>query len=349
MSEKTEKTPKKASEIIALIIKLLIYASIGAFILLGIFAEKIFGPDNIFTENIGAIFNMKGNITGKLPSVLKAVTYIILVYIASKVLRLIITKCMSKAKKGKTILNLLDSFIKYATGIAIIFLVLGGVGVDTTTLLASAGILGLAVGLGAQSLIEDIISGLFLVFEKTFVVGDIVIVGGFRGTISEIGIRTTKIVDIGGDTKIINNSKIADIINMTNNLSLAVCEVEIEYGESIERVERILSENLAAIGAKINGIVEGPFYKGVGALNPSGISLKIVANCNEFDKFQIIRDLNRAIKLLFDEHEISIPYQHIVVNDNTVFKKATEQDKELAEAFVNEQKKLSKHIEGDNH
>lgn len=345
----SEKSPKKLTEVVAIVIKVLLYVSIGIFLLLGIFSERIFGPDNIFTQNIGSILNMKSTIGGRLPTILKSTTYIILISVGSKLISYILKTWFVKIKTGKTAVNLLNSFIKYFSGIAIIFLVLNALGVDTTTLLASAGILGLAIGLGAQTLIEDIIAGLFLVFEKTFVVGDIVIVGGYRGTIKEIGIRTTKIVDIGGDTKIINNSKIGDVINMTNHLSLAVCDVEIEYGESLERVEAILSENLAAIGSRIDGIVEGPFYKGIGALNPSGVGLKIVANCNECDKFQIMRGLNREIKLLFDEYNISIPYQHIVVNDSTTFSQATAEDKLKAREFMLEQKKLSKHIESDEH
>ena len=343
------KSPKNPTEVVGIVIKILIYVCIGAFLLLGIFSERIFGPDNIFTQNIGSILNMKGSISDRLPTILKSTTYIILIYLGNKLISFIFKKWFTKIKAGKTAVNLLNSFIKYSSGIAIIFLVLNAVGVNTTTLLASAGILGLAVGLGAQTLIEDIIAGLFLVFEKTFVVGDIVIVGGYRGTIKEIGIRTTKIVDIGGDTKVINNSKIGDVINMTNHLSLAVCDVEIEYGESIERVESILAENLAAIGSRIDGIVEGPFYKGIGSLNPSGVGLKIVANCNECDKFQIMRGLNREIKLLFDENDISIPYQHIVVNDSTDFLQATAEEKLKAREFMLSQKRLSKHIESDEH
>lgn len=345
----SEKSPKKLTEVVTLIIRILLYISIGIFFVLGIFSERIFGPDNIFTQNIGSILNIQGAINDRLPTILKSITYIILIYVGSKLISYILNTWFAKIKSGKTAVNLLNSFIKYFTGIAIIFLVLNAFGVNTTTLLASAGILGLAVGLGAQSLIEDIIAGLFLVFEKTFVVGDIVVVGGYRGTIKEIGIRTTKIVDIGGDTKIINNSKIGDVINMTNHLSLAICDVEIEYGESLERVETILAENLEAMGSRIEGIVEGPFYKGIGALNPSGVGLKIVANCDECNKFQIMRELNREVKLLFDEHNISIPYPHMVVNDATIFEKASAEDKLKAREFMLEQKRLSRHIESDEY
>ncbi|WP_010244365.1 mechanosensitive ion channel family protein [Acetivibrio cellulolyticus] len=341
----SEDNKKNVIKTISLILKIMIYAVVVGFIILGVFAEKIFGPDNVFTANIGSIFAIKTNLANKLPVILKSITYIILIYAGQKIVRMIFNLILKKSKKGVTVIKLLDSFIKYACGIAVVFVVLSAFGVDTGTLLAGAGILGLAVGLGAQSLIEDIIAGLFLVFEKTFNVGDIVVIGGFRGTVKEIGIRTIKIVDIGGDTKIINNSKAGDIINMTNHLSLAVCDVEIEYGESLERVESILSENLQSIGSRIEGIVEGPFYKGIGTLGANGVGLKIIANCRELDKFQITRDLNREIKLLFDEHNISIPFQHIVVNDNTVFQKVTEKEKEKALNFVRAQKALSKHME----
>lgn len=98
----------------------------------------------------------------------------------------------------------------------------------------------LIVGLGAQPLIEDIIAGLFIVFEELFDVGDIIVIDGFRGTVKEIGIRTTQIEDAGGDIKVVNNSDIRTLIDMTSQLSLAICEVDIEHGETLERVEVVI-------------------------------------------------------------------------------------------------------------
>ena len=123
-------------------------------------------------------------------------------------------------------------------------MILKTLGVDTTAILAGIGILGLIVGLGAQPLIADIIAGLFIVFENVFEVGDIIVVDGFRGTVDDIGIRTTKIEDVGGNIKVINNADIKTLVNMTQALSVANCEMSIEYGESLERVEAILAEAL---------------------------------------------------------------------------------------------------------
>ena len=165
--------------------------------------------------------------------ILRIVSATILMLMISVFLRMIIDFISRFFKKHRAFLNLLSSFIKYLSIIIWIFLVLSIAGVDTTTLLAGAGILSLIVGLGAQPLIEDIIAGLFIVFEDVFDVGDIIVVDGFRGTVKEMGIRTTKIVDAGGDIKIVNNSDIRTLINMTSELSLAICDIDIEYSINI--------------------------------------------------------------------------------------------------------------------
>lgn len=344
---KVSKPKKSKAEVIELILKALLYLAILAFILLGIFAERLFGGDNIFTQNIGSIFNVWNNFDETLPLLLLSISYIIAIFLITKVLRWVIKIFMAKVNKGKAVINLLDSLIKYVAVIAYIFIVLKQFGVDTTALLASVGILGLAVGLGAQSLIEDIISGLFIIFEKTFDVGDIVVINGFRGTVSEIGLRTIRIVDIGGDTKIINNSKVGDVVNLTNQLSIAICCVEIEYSESIQRVENLLESAFPIMKERIPGIVEGPFYKGLNKLNSSGVELKIVANCLEKYKFQVLRDLNREIKLLFDQNDVSIPFPHLVVNPASPKIEISQAEAHQANQFVHKQRELSKHLEDD--
>src|SRR5690606_6681489 len=97
-------------------------------------------------------------------------------------------------------------------------------GVQTTTLLAGAGIVGLALSFGAQSLIEDVISGLFIIFEEQFLIGDVIEIGSFRGVVTDIGIRVTKFEDINGDIRTINNSDIRSAINTSSHLSPAICD-----------------------------------------------------------------------------------------------------------------------------
>ena len=308
----------------------------AVYIVLLIAGRYIFNPVGVFYKSLNlfstaAVYNVP----------IRIVSYFIFCLGISWLVRFVLKKIAGPLKKGKAIIDIICSLIKYAAVIILVFMVLKSLGVDTTAILAGIGILGLVVGLGAQPLIADIIAGLFIVFEKVFDVGDIIVVDGFRGTVKEIGIRTTQIVDIGGNVKIINNADMKTVINMTNQLSLAICEVGIEYGESIERVEAILKDNLAAIKEAIPDIISGPFYKGVSSLGDSAVIIRFVANCDESKRYQVQRDLNRQIKLLFEKNNINIPFPQIVLNHPIEFEKATGEQQQIAHQFVQEQKEKS--------
>lgn len=228
-------------------------------------------------------------------------------------------------------------------------MVLHAWGVDTATLLASAGILTLIVGLGAESLVADIVAGIFMVFEGEFQVGDIVIINDWRGTVQEIGIRTTKIVDAGGNINIVNNSQITTVVNQTQEILQASVTVGVEYGESLPRVEIVIRDNLETIKEHIPAIIEGPYYKGVSALGASSVDLPFIAKCREEDIFQVQRDMNRELKLLFDANNIGIPFPQVVVNQPATFNtKTTKRMETGARDFVEEQKEQSKGIEEEN-
>lgn len=294
----------------------------------------------------GTIYNSINIFTGQEPIDiwLRAASYIVVILSFSKAVRLLLQLLFSLMKRRKALINLISSFIKYIAVIVLIFLCLSTFGVDTTALLAGAGILSLIVGLGAQPLIEDIIAGLFVIFEKTYDVNDIIVVDGFRGTVCEIGIRTTKIMDAGGDVKVVNNSDVRTLINMSNELSLAVCDVDIEYGESLERVEYVIRENLSSMREQIPAIADGPYYKGVAKLGSSGVTLRFFAQCPETERYQTERDMNRQIKLIFDRNNIQIPFTQVVVHSPSEFQEATKKQKDVSNAFVAEQRELSKNL-----
>jgi len=187
-------------------------------------------------------------------------------------------------------------------------------GVQTPTLLAGAGIIGLALSFGAQSLIEDIFSGLFIIFEKQYAVGDIVQIEDFRGVVKEIGLRVTKFEDLNGDIKVINNSDIRGAINTTTSLSPAVCDISISYKEDINKVEKIIVNNLEKIKSNLPEIVDGPRYLGVQKLADSSVVLRVVAFSNEKDKYVVMRGINKELKLLFDKFKIEIPFPQLVIH-----------------------------------
>lgn len=293
--------------------KMIVCAFFVFTVLVLIFSNDFFGETSIFKRSISNN-NLVNALYHKIPALLQNILAIEAALLVSWLLRIVMRKAFSKNRRGITIAKLLESCIKWILAIVIILVVLGSWGVDTGTLLASAGLLTLVVGLGAQSLVADIVAGMFIVFEGEYQVDDIVIIDDWRGTVLEIGIRTTKLVDAGGNVKIINNSEIKSVINQTQALSLAQCTVSVSYEESLARVERVISEALDEMNRQIPDIVEGPFYKGVSALADSGVELLIVAKCKEENFFQVERDLNRAMKLLFDANKIEIPYPQIVVN-----------------------------------
>ena len=263
----------------------------------------------------------------------------------------LIAKVTFKSRKGQTISKLFVSFLKWIIAICAVFFVISAWGASTTITLASAGILTLIIGLGSQTLVADILAGLFIVFEGDFQVGDIVVIDGWRGEVSEIGIRTTKLLDVGGNIKIISNNEIKSIINQTQELSIAKCYVAIQYEDRIEKVEAVIADNIESFKEKIPGIVEGPYYKGVSELSDSSVNLLFIAKCKEPDIYQVQRDLNRQIKIMFDDNGIGIPFPQLTVHmakDEPQQEQVSKKQIKKAEAFNDEQKELSKGMEENN-
>lgn len=246
--------------------------------------------------------------------------------------------------RGETMCRLLSSFIKYATIIGVVYYCLMLIGIDTTTLLASAGILSIAITFGAKELVSDILSGLFIIFEGKFRVGDVIQVGSHSGTVMEIGVRTTKINDGSGNVIITRNSEVSNVTNMTKESSYASVDLDIEYGESLERVENILKDEFPTIRRRLPSIEDGPFYKGVVSLEDNSVTIRVVAKCDEGDRVQLGRDLLREMKLIFDEHEIKIPYSQVVVHQPSEYKKATIREQLRADKFNDDQKVAARDV-----
>lgn len=313
-----------------------------------ILSDYIFGEASVFNRVISQN-SFLNTIYQKIPFVLRTIQIVVIFWLISILVRTVLEKAFARTNRGKTIIKMVNSFIKYLLAIVAIMLILNCWGVDTTTLLASAGIISLVIGLGAQSLISDIIAGMFIVFEGEFEVGDIVIIDGWRGTVDEIGIRTTKIIDWQGNVKIINNSQISAIINQSKELSVTTCVVAIDYRESIPRVELIIKENLERIKKAIPEIVDGPFYKGVDSLGDSSVNLLFIATVKENDYYVVQRALNREVKLIFDENNVSIPFPQVTINNPERFdNKVTKDDSKRADKFAKDQSTVSKGLEDTN-
>lgn len=226
---------------------------------------------------------------------------------------IVVNLSKSLGARAATISNLFMACIKFIAICVTIFICLYLIGFDARSLLTGAGLLSVVVGFGAQSLIADILSGIFIVLEGSFRVGDFVTIGDFRGEVMEIGLRTTKIESDDFNVKIFNNSAISEIINMTKENSFASVVIEIPYDADVELVEKIVRSSFPALRSKYDKIVAEPIYRGITNFDASGIEVNIWVPCFEKDRPQMERNVRKDLIQLFNEHNINVPYSHVVM------------------------------------
>ncbi len=214
----------------------------------------------------------------------------------------------------ETVCLLLRNSLKYIAGIIFIYYGLAQFGVDTRTLLASAGILSLMISFGAKDLVSDVISGFFIIFEGTCKVGDFITIGSWYGTVQEIGIRTTR-VSFFADTKIFNNSSVKDIVNANGEVARMVLKVPVSYQADLEKVEDILKEELEKLTEEqIPGLVSPPQYQGVQEFGQNNLLLRIAIYTESYKRNWAYRRLSREVRLIFARNNIEIPYEQVVVH-----------------------------------
>jgi small conductance mechanosensitive channel len=308
---------KKRGKIISIVLQALVVVLVVG---LAVFSDILF-PDTEFADiidrTLGKFFDLGSLVTQNYLRFLETFAILLFMWILQRAFIVVTTLFVSKKIRSGTGILLLKSFYNYIVLFLGLFFILTAWGVDSLTLLASVGLIGFVVSFGAQGLIEDILAGLFLILEKQFSVGDIVIIDGFRGVVTEIGLRTTKFLDIGNqDLKIINNKDVRNVINASINLSTAVCDVGIAYEEDLEKVEKLIAEDfIPTVKKKYADLIgDGPNYAGVTGLADSSVNLKFVAKCKEEDRFKLGRLMNREFKLFCDRNKIDIPFPQVTIN-----------------------------------
>ncbi len=220
-----------------------------------------------------------------------------------------------KSRHAETIKGLLCNCIKYFIVIYAMIFGLSILGVNMVAVITSLGVLGLIVGFGAQTLIEDVITGHFIIFEGQFHVGDFVKIDGIRGTVTSIGIRTTEISDAGNNIKIINNSVIRTITNLSEISSVASSIISISYNASIEQAEQVIQSVIEELPNKFPEVfIQKPNYLGVEELGASSVDLKVVAAVKEQQLYKARRIMNRELKLAMDRAGIEIPFPQVVIH-----------------------------------
>ena len=217
--------------------------------------------------------------------------------------------------RARSVLSIIQSLLKYVAVIVILCWGLTIIGVNVSTIVASVGIVALIVGFSAESLIADVVTGAFMIFENQYNVGDIVEVDGFRGTVTSIGIRTTCITDPGDNVKIVNNSAMKNILNRSDRVSLAVSEIAIPYGTDLAKLEEGIPQLMLDIAAANPDVMKAPpRYLGVQKLADSAVVLRFVVNVDEKDIYSGMRLLNHDLLLGFRKLGVECPFPQIDVH-----------------------------------
>ena len=234
---------------------------------------------------------------------------------AESLLVLILDLFKPASHRARTLLTMGRSLLKYIAAIVVLCWGLSILGVDLSTIVTAVGILALVIGFGAESLIADLVTGTFMLFENQYNVGDIVEVNGFRGTVKEIGIRTTAIEDPGKNIKIINNADMKNILNRSNNASMAVSNIDVPYATDLEALEKKLPALMEQIlESHRDTMLSAPKYLGVQELGASGVTLRFIAEVPEDKIYSGARILNHDLLLGFRKLGVECPFPQLDVH-----------------------------------
>ena len=265
------------------------------------------------TERSNLIFNNDAKTT--VAQIVTLVLALCIVWLAYQLLRLILKLIGKRGNRTYTVTEMLAGLFKYIAVVCAVVWGLTILGVDTGAVLAGVGIIGLIIGFGAQSLIEDIITGTFIIFENQYSVGDIIVLDDVRGIDRTIGVRTTVIEDDGGNLKVVNNSDIRNFQNRSRNSSLALCICAVSYGTDLRKLEKVMAKALpGSQEAHPDLYLSDIRYMGVDQLADSGVNLKFSVYAKEAQFFPAQRMLARDVKLLLDDNGFEIPFPQVVVH-----------------------------------
>ena len=222
----------------------------------------------------------------------------------------------SVVKRSKTISHVITNTAGALIGVLVLFTILGQVGINIGPALASLGIAGLAISFGAQSLIKDLINGLFILLEDQYGIGDVVKVGGITGRVEEVNLRRTVLRDLDGAVHFIPNSEISIASNLTKEYSRVNMNISVGYGEDLDRVMKITNQvckRMAEEPEWKEKIIKIPQVLRVDALGESGVEIKILGDTRPSMQWEVMGELRRRIKRDFDREGIEIPWPHMKV------------------------------------
>lgn len=281
---------------------------------------------NILEKILDPIFNFFASDKFYLPIIyiiVGIISYFIICFFINRISKVHIGKLRGKKatntyivaidKRKMTIVSLIKNIVKYTIAIIIIIAILSLYGVDTTSIIASIGIVGVVLGLACQDIAKDFLSGVFLIFDNAYAVGDYVEINGFTGEVISLGLKTTKIKAYTGEVKIISNSAFTEVTNYNLKQSKLVVEIPLSYDCDIEKVEKVLNDLIPEIKA-LPDVRKEVELLGIERFESSSIIYRIAIACSPMSQYGVNRAVLKLIKLTFDKNKITIPYDQLDVH-----------------------------------
>jgi small conductance mechanosensitive channel len=219
-----------------------------------------------------------------------------------------------REKRADTISGIINASARVFFAIIALFMILREFGINITPLLTGAGVAGVAIGFGAQSLIRDFLHGFFILAEDQFRVGDVVKIGDHAGLVERISMRVTRLRSLDGTVHIVPNGQIKIVENKSHGWSRAVVDVDVAYDENLDRVMEVIkeeAENLKSERKYRKQIIGKPEVLGVEDLGDSGITIRLLAKTKPLKQWEVMRQLRKRLKMRFDREGISIPFPQL--------------------------------------
>jgi small conductance mechanosensitive channel len=221
-----------------------------------------------------------------------------------------------RVQRAQTMGTLLKSIVSGVVFAIFGTMVLAELGLDIAPIIASAGIIGIALGFGAQSLVSDFLSGIFMIFEDQYGVGDVVDLGEAVGTVEAVSLRVTRVRDVNGTVWYVRNGEILRVGNQSQNWARTVLDVSVAYDEDLVKVQRVLRDVAHDLwdDEDFKGvIIEEPEVWGVEALTPDGVTVRVTLKTAPLEQWRVAREMRERIKARFDFEKIEIPYPQRVI------------------------------------
>lgn len=249
------------------------------------------------------------------------IALIIIAPIGKKLISSTLRKASKKenlsASRIKTLEKLILNVFSYVLIFIFILILLGVFNIPIGPLLASAGIVGLAIGFGAQGIVSDIVTGFFLLLERQVDVDEYITAGGYDGIVEEVGLRTTKIRSFNGTLNYVPNRNISGVSNHSRGTMRALVDIGISYEDNIDEAMQVLEKVCEEFRENDERFKDGPNVLGVQSIGSSDIVLRVLGQTANMEQFGVERDMRKRIKEALDEANIDIPYPHQVNVEKT--------------------------------